>query len=361
MDGPARTKSGLLMSAGVLAAAVSGCAKPAPAPVGQVAQAWESPPSGQQAVVIRPVRPAGPPAETPAPASEPIATINGVAIPRKEFVDLLLEGHGLATLEALIVLEAARQQARSLGIELTQADIDAEYERQLIELSSPVGSATPTLPDRDVGERLLEQILARRNMSRREYMLLTERNAYLRKIAASQVKVTDDMLPAEYEKAYGEKVQIRHIQLASRSELTRVQSLLDSGEDFARLARQYSHNPLTRSKGGLLPPFARGDEVPKALQEAAFALKPGQISAPIFEDNWYHIIKLERRFPPSNVPLEHVADQLRRRLRDRLIRKRMDELAQKLFREAVVRIRDPVLRRQFQEKYPSGRTGAGPG
>ncbi len=350
----------LLLTVGVTAAAVPGCVKPVPGPVGQVADAWESPPPAEQVLILRPASP-GPAPRSPSLPDRPIAAVNGAEISREEFVQLLLEGHALPLLEAMVILQAARQRAESLGIHVTQADIDAEYERQLIELSSPLGSTNPSPPNRGLGEQILQQILTKRNMSHREYMLLVERNACLRQIAASQVKVTDDMLPAEYERAYGEKVQIRHIQLASRSEVLRVQALLKAGSDFATVAREHSRNRLTAPKGGLLPAFTRDDDVPKPMRETAFALKEGQVSAPIFEDNWFQIIKLEKRFPPSEVPIAHMAEQLGQRIRDRLIRQRMDKLVEELFRDADVRIHDPQLRRQFEQRHSARRTAARPG
>ena len=67
---------------------------------------------------------------------------------------------------------------------------------------------------------------------------------------------------------------------------------LKNGEDFATLAQQYSSDAGSREEGGDLGYFPRGRMVP-AFEEAAFALRPGEISTPVKTKFGYHIIKVE--------------------------------------------------------------------
>ena len=70
-----------------------------------------------------------------------------------------------------------------------------------------------------------------------------------------------------------------------------VLKLAKSGQDFASLAAKYSQDPGTAGAGGALPFFRKGMMV-KEFDEAAFALKPGEISNIIKTDYGYHIIKM---------------------------------------------------------------------
>ena len=68
---------------------------------------------------------------------------------------------------------------------------------------------------------------------------------------------------------------------------------LREGEDFAKLARQYSTDS-NRDKGGDLGWFGRGQMVLE-FENATYSLKPGQISEVVKTAFGYHIIKLEDR------------------------------------------------------------------
>lgn len=62
------------------------------------------------------------------------------------------------------------------------------------------------------------------------------------------------------------------------------------GTDFAALAKQYSDDPGSGPKGGDLGQFARGAMV-KPFADAAFALKPGEVSGIVESDFGFHVIK----------------------------------------------------------------------
>src|SRR5690606_37810243 len=70
-------------------------------------------------------------------------------------------------------------------------------------------------------------------------------------------------------------------------------ALATSGSEFEDLARRFSDDPGTRERGGDLGYFREGTMV-REFSNAAFAMRPGQISPPIRTSFGYHIIKLER-------------------------------------------------------------------
>ncbi|MEM9050994.1 MAG: peptidylprolyl isomerase [Bacteroidota bacterium] len=67
---------------------------------------------------------------------------------------------------------------------------------------------------------------------------------------------------------------------------------LQAGEDFAELAKKFSDDRTSATKGGELPPFGAGKMV-EEFEEASFALaEVGQISEPVKSPYGWHVIKL---------------------------------------------------------------------
>ncbi len=67
---------------------------------------------------------------------------------------------------------------------------------------------------------------------------------------------------------------------------------LDEGADFAELARKHSDDPGSASRGGELGFFTRGTMV-APFEEAAFTLKPGELSGVVETSYGFHIIRAD--------------------------------------------------------------------
>jgi parvulin-like peptidyl-prolyl isomerase len=132
------------------------------------------------------------------------------------------------------------------------------------------------------------------------------------------------------EKKAPEKAGVEKEKTLSKDEArAKAQSLLDrarKGEDFARLAEEYSDDPGSKTKGGDLGYFSKGMMTPP-FEQAAFSLKPGEISAPVETEFGFHIIKVEDHREgdfkePKN--RQRIADKLKQ---DKL-EQRIDQITQ---------------------------------
>ena len=102
----------------------------------------------------------------------------------------------------------------------------------------------------------------------------------------------------------------------------------EDGADFAQIARDNSEGP-SAPNGGDLGFFGRGRMVP-AFEEAAFALKVGDVSDPVLTQFGYHVIKLMDKKVGGTVTFEEAKDQLIDQLRNekvnQAINNRIEEL-----------------------------------
>jgi len=141
-----------------------------------------------------------------------------------------------------------------------------------------------------------------------------------------------------------EQVRASHIlfktdgkdEAAVRKQAEAVLARAKAGEDFAKLANEYTEEEVGKTRGGDLDFFGRG-QMAKEFEEAAFALKPGQISDIVKTSFGLHIIKTTDHKPETKRPLEEVRAQIE----DQLKWERAQNEAQRLADDLDKQIDDP--------------------
>jgi peptidyl-prolyl cis-trans isomerase C len=131
--------------------------------------------------------------------------------------------------------------------------------------------------------------------------------------------LTEDAVRARYDRDIAgkpgeEEVHARHILVADEAEAKKIIAELKKGGDFAALAKKYSTDPGGAAQGGDLGFFRQSEMVPE-FATAAFAMKPGEISAePVHTQFGWHVIKLEERrtAPPPSFEQSH--DEIRQKM-----------------------------------------------
>ena len=309
-----------------------------------------------------------------------VARVGGREVTFGELLEPLIEAHGLEFLFQLLQLEAVQQAAEQKGIQVSAQDVADEREqtlsrlfqdveektREQIEQAEAAGQAEKVKQLRADLERqregLMEQFLqqqyvqTRNYMSRQEFDILLRTNAYLRKLAEARpeirAEIPEQALKDDFAILYGEKAVVRHIQLSNLQEVNEAKRRLAT-QSFAEVASALSRNRQTAPVGGELPPFTQNsEEIPLAFREAAFRLKPGEVSDAIQTGDAYHLVKLERRVAPRAVTFESVKKNLQQQRRERMVQLVMNELRRQ-FTDDVrnqMRIEDPRLQQIYVER-----------
>jgi peptidyl-prolyl cis-trans isomerase C len=115
-----------------------------------------------------------------------------------------------------------------------------------------------------------------------------------------------------------------------------------AGEDFGKLAKEYSEDPGSKDKGGEYK-FPRGQMV-KEFETAAFSLNTNQVSDIVTTQFGYHIIKLSERYPAHKHELSEVSPKIKDYLTQSAIQKQGPEYLDKLQKDASVEILDESLK-----------------
>ncbi|MCL2658321.1 MAG: SurA N-terminal domain-containing protein [Betaproteobacteria bacterium] len=161
---------------------------------------------------------------------------------------------------------------------------------------------------------------------------------------AQQISISDQELRKEYEAhkdkyAAPEERRARHILIEVAKDAPadkraaakeKVEALLKQvkakPESFAELAKANSSDKGSAEKGGDLGFFGRGQMV-KPFEDAAFKLKPGEISGVVETDYGYHIIKLEAIHGGALKSFDEVKQQIADELKHAAAAKKFTELA----------------------------------
>jgi peptidyl-prolyl cis-trans isomerase D len=125
------------------------------------------------------------------------------------------------------------------------------------------------------------------------------------------IKVPDDQIKAAYQKRKDEFVEpekrvLQQILVPDEAKAKAAEAALAKGQDFAAVAKNIAGESTDAVNLGAL---SRG-EMPGELGKAAFALKPGAVTAPIKDAFGWHVVKLVSVTPEKTQSFDAVKSKL---------------------------------------------------
>lgn len=156
-----------------------------------------------------------------------------------------------------------------------------------------------------------------------------------------KVEVSDEQLQELYQQeiaGLAEQRQAAHILVEvsdkvsdeeARKRIEEIAGRVAGGEDFAALARELSEDPGSREDGGDLG-FAGPGVYDPDFEKALYALKQGEVSAPVRTDYGWHLIKLLAVQAPEVPSFDSLREKLTADLKSQLVERRFVEAGQNL-------------------------------
>ena len=291
-------------------------------------------------------------AETPLPPEQKIAAqVNGKTI---TYQDLDTEFHARTQVTFETVQDDPR--AQTLRKQILEQLIDKEIllgeaRRQKLQVTAEmVDERFEHIRSRFPSEEAFNKALGARGITTQELKANIHAGLLQQQIVDQEILQKVSVSPEELQSFFREhqddyvqeeEIHVRHILFRvaadaspeddqkAQNRATAVLARAKKGEDFAKLAAEFSEGP-TKDRGGDLGYFGRGKMV-KPFEDAAFKLKVGEISDPVRTRFGYHIIKVEDRKEAKRLSYEEAEGQVRQKV--------TEEKAIALYKEYVTTLR----------------------
>lgn len=296
----------------------------------------------------------------PIKAIGPVATVNGKEVTAKEFNTEIqrVMASGLppaaitqfkdTIVEKLIERRLLDNAITEANIEVTDAELEAKLdevreefakaaaqsgqEMSLEDLTKKLGISEKELRESIVQSIAVEKMLEKRGLTivsdaeaRAFYEDNTEAFNRPETVTASHILVKVDA-GADESTVAAKKKEAAALTAEARKK----------GSDFAALASEKSEGPSAKD-GGKLGTFGRGQMVPE-FEDAAFKLKPGEVSDPVKTQFGWHVIKVDKKTPAGQVPFDEVSEQLKTKMQNEKLEQGIAGLVAELRENAKIEI-----------------------
>jgi foldase protein PrsA len=250
----------------------------------------------------------------------PVARVAGKSIMYDEVARECMDRFGREVLENVINRTVIQQACTHEGIQVTGAEVNAE----ILQISKRFGLDQSSWYKMLEAERGLNPVQYRRDVI---WPMLA-----LKKLAGTELEITDEELRKAYEDAYGTKVRVKMIMFDKMRHAQKVwEAVSKAPEDFERYAREESIEPNSRAIGGTIPPIRKHSGAHPEVRRAAFQMRqPDEVSGIIQVGvDRYVILKNDGR----TEPVPHNFKDVRAQLHEELVETEVQKMVAHTFRQ----------------------------
>ena len=226
----------------------------------------------------------------------------------------------------LIQAEWVQQEAEEQGVEVSEASVRKSFEDQKKQ-------AFPT-------DKAYNEFIKTSGMTEEDILFRVKLNELqqklTQKVTEDATKVTDADIEEYYEKnkrrfAQPERRDLRVVLTKTEAKAEQARNALNDGESWKQVVKEYSIDEASKAQAGLLPAVAKGQQ-DKALDDAVFDAKKGELEGPVKTQFGWYVFEVEKITPASQQSLEQSKDTIKNLLRSERQQKALDEFV-KEFRE----------------------------
>lgn len=252
---------------------------------------------------------------------------------------------GMALVAAFLAAGAA--QAEDLKADTVVATVNGTTITlgHMIVLRETLPPQYQQLPDDVLFKGILDQLIQQATLeqsidgevSKRDQLALdNDRRGYLSGVALQDVitaAVTDEALQAAYDARFKDaapqtEYHAAHILVETEEKAKELKAQIESGAEFAELAKANSTDTGSGAAGGDLGWFGLGMMV-KPFEEAVVAMKPGDLAGPVQTDFGWHLIKLSETRIAETPALDEMRDELAAEIEQAAVTAHIDALTAK--------------------------------
>src|SRR5699024_5690140 len=133
------------------------------------------------------------------------------------------------------------------------------------------------------------------------------------------IEISDEDIQNHYDRLKVE-IEAQHILVEDEETAEEVKKKLDEGEDFAKLAEEYSTDEGTAENGGDVGYFSVGEMDPE-FEDEAYSMDVDTISDPVQSDFGFHIIKVTDKRDAEDI---ESFDEMKETIKRQLINEKID-------------------------------------
>ncbi|MGL4796438.1 MAG: peptidylprolyl isomerase [Paraclostridium sp.] len=242
-------------------------------------------------------------------------------------------------LTQMVQEELVYEEAKKENLEAKKEEVESKFKELKASIEKDKDYAK-FLSDNDIDEEFLKSQL-KKDLSIQNYKAKFDKDT----------KIPEDDIKTYYEenkdKYKEDKVKASHILISTVDEKTEkamtetkkkeakkkaeeIYKKVKDGEDFAKLAKEYSEDEYSATNGGDLGFFEKGKMVPE-FELAAFSLDKGKISEIIETQYGYHIIKVT-----DKIYKQYSYDEVKDKIKEVLLYQKYTEKVKELESSATI-------------------------